>query len=87
MFTVKTAVPEVLLVQAKPRRRPELVSANEDSVNRFDHNPPAVQPTSVFFTDRSIYRPGQTISYKGICIAVDQNQDNYTTIPNRAARG
>ena len=37
-----------------------------------------------FFTDRSLYRPGQTIHYKGICFAVDTNQDNYQTIPNRA---
>ena len=36
-----------------------------------------------FFTDRSIYRPGQTIHYKGICIDVNQQNDNYKTIPNR----
>ncbi|MBC8869395.1 MAG: hypothetical protein H8E44_08260 [Planctomycetes bacterium] len=35
---------------------------------------------TVFFTDRSLYRPGQTINYKGICIRVDQNSDNYTTL-------
>ena len=32
---------------------------------------------TIFFTDRSLYRPGQTIQYKGICIDVDQEQDNY----------
>ena len=37
---------------------------------------------SIFFTDRSLYRPGQTIEYKGICINVDQNNDNYVTVPN-----
>ncbi len=37
---------------------------------------------TVFFTDRSLYRPGQTIEYKGICINVDPNNDNYTTVPN-----
>ena len=35
---------------------------------------------TVFFTDRSLYRPGQTINYKGICFRVDQNSDNYTTL-------
>jgi len=39
---------------------------------------------TVFFTDRSLYRPGQTIQYKGICIRVDQNQDNYQTLGGQA---
>lgn len=39
---------------------------------------------TVFFTDRSLYRPGQTIHYKGICLDVDQEQDNYKTIAGRA---
>jgi uncharacterized protein YfaS (alpha-2-macroglobulin family) len=34
----------------------------------------------VFFTDRAIYRPGQTIQYKGICLQTDQRSDNYTTL-------
>ena len=34
-----------------------------------------------FFTDRSIYRPGQTIHYKGICLSVDHRTDDYKTIP------
>jgi len=44
-------------------------------------------PTSeqtVFFTDRSLYRPGQTIQFKGICLRVNQSSDNYETIPNRS---
>mgnify|MGYP003662818142 CR=1 FL=1 len=36
-----------------------------------------------FFTDRTLYRPGQTIQYKGICLSVDQDTDNYQTIANR----
>ncbi len=44
------------------------------------------RPTTrtIFFTDRSLYRPGQTIHYKGICLDVDQEQDNYKTIARRA---
>ena len=38
---------------------------------------------TIFFTDRSLYRPGQTISYKAICIHNDQDKDNYHTIANR----
>ncbi len=39
----------------------------------------APRPTgqTIFFTDRSIYRPGQTIQYKGICLWVNQAKDNY----------
>ena len=35
---------------------------------------------TIFFTDRSIYRPGQTIQYKGICLWVDQDKDNYDVL-------
>ncbi len=38
---------------------------------------------TVFFTDRSLYRPGQTIRYKGICIRVDQQKDDYHVLGAR----
>jgi uncharacterized protein YfaS (alpha-2-macroglobulin family) len=40
------------------------------------------QPSAqtVFFTDRAIYRPGQTIQYKGISLWVDQTKDNYEVL-------
>ena len=34
----------------------------------------------VFFTDRAIYRPGQTIQFKGICLWVDPAKDEYRTM-------
>lgn len=34
-----------------------------------------------FFTDRSLYRPGQTVQFKGLAVRVDQNQDQYKIIP------
>ncbi|HLP09701.1 MAG TPA: MG2 domain-containing protein, partial [Opitutaceae bacterium] len=37
---------------------------------------------TVFFTDRAIYRPGQTISYKGIAIRFNQAKGDYTAVPN-----
>ena len=43
---------------------------------------PIPQKQVVFFTDRSLYRPGQTIYYKGIAILVDQEGDNYKVLPN-----
>jgi uncharacterized protein YfaS (alpha-2-macroglobulin family) len=41
---------------------------------------PRPYETTIFFTDRAIYRPGQTIQYKGICLAVDLARDNYQTL-------
>ena len=45
---------------------------------------PKPLPQTVFFTDRSLYRPGQTIQYKGICILVDPTADNYQTLAGQA---
>lgn len=36
-----------------------------------------------FFTDRAIYRPGQTVSYKGIAIHVDLERDRYEPLSGR----
>jgi hypothetical protein len=36
---------------------------------------------TVLFTDRSIYRPGQTIHYKGIVSQVDRSTDRYQALP------
>jgi len=38
---------------------------------------------TVFFTDRSLYRPGQTVHYKGICLVADTRADKYQVTPNR----
>ncbi|HEY5480382.1 MAG TPA: alpha-2-macroglobulin family protein, partial [Verrucomicrobiae bacterium] len=45
-------------------------------------NPQEPRPAAqtVFFTDRAIYRPGQAIQYKGICLWVDQTKDNYEVL-------
>ena len=47
-----------------------------------DYGPrdPLPSAQTVFFTDRAIYRPGQTIQYKGICLWVDQAKDNYEVL-------
>ncbi len=38
---------------------------------------------TMFFTDRAIYRPGQTISYKGISFRVDWDAGTYATLARR----
>ena len=57
----------------------QLATANEYSVYGQDSRQDPFRRT-VFFTDRALYRPGQTIGYKGICLRVDQNADNYETL-------
>ncbi|HLP03362.1 MAG TPA: alpha-2-macroglobulin family protein [Opitutaceae bacterium] len=43
-------------------------------------DPDRADTHTTFFTDRAIYRPGQTISYKGISIRYDQNAGKYSAI-------
>jgi hypothetical protein len=38
---------------------------------------------TVFFTDRALYRPSQTIQYKGIALEVNQDRDNYEVLAGR----
>ena len=57
-------------------------SGNEHWAYRYNTQPKPYE-RSIFFTDRTLYRPGQTIQFKGICIAVDQTRDNYKVIRNR----
>lgn len=42
------------------------------------------QQQTYFFTDRSIYRPGQTIHYKGLCVSYHQGKNEYQTLANTA---
>jgi len=56
-----------------------LASRNAYQTSSGQSNPVPHKQT-VFFTDRSLYRPGQTIHYKGICIRMDTVGDNYQTL-------
>ncbi len=57
-----------------------LIDQNYKYRNRSTRRP--VEQT-VFFTDRSIYRPGQQISFKGVCVFSDQNNNDYKVLANR----
>jgi len=52
----------------------------------YANQPDRVDEQTVFFTDRSLYRPGQTVQYKGLCIRVDREQDRYETIAGRTLK-
>ncbi|MHB8054267.1 MAG: alpha-2-macroglobulin family protein [Candidatus Aminicenantales bacterium] len=41
---------------------------------------------TVFFTDRSLYRPGQTIRFKGLCLSVDEKRSDYKALAGRNVR-
>ena len=58
----------------------ELATAQDLCGIKASLREPQPRASTVFFTDRAIYRPGQTIQYKGICLWVDQAQDNYETL-------
>ncbi|WP_197443078.1 alpha-2-macroglobulin family protein [Lignipirellula cremea] len=47
---------------------------------------PQAYPATIFFTDRALYRPGQTVHFKGICIQVNPQADNYKTSPGRTVK-
>ncbi len=64
------------------RHQGDRVSTNNLSAHAYDMTARPQEHTT-FFTDRSLYRPGQTIRFKGICIYSDHGKDAYRTINNR----
>ena len=72
-----------------PRNRSYFIRANHkqreiaarQEFYAYEQGKPSPYEQTVFFTDRAIYRPGQTINFKGICLRVDQNRDNYEVMP------
>jgi len=70
------------LILLATHRDQQLSSANFISTYRGNEREPIQQQTH-FFTDRAIYRPGQTIRYKGICFSADENTDQYQTLQRR----
>ena len=59
----------------------ELLNSNSLNAYRRDEDGPSRQ--IVFFTDRSLYRPGQTIYFKGIAVQVDTVKNDYRLLPGQ----
>ena len=74
LFTL-TANERGYLVRARHHGQ-ELASAQDFWAYNYRNETPA-QSQTIFFTDRAIYRPGQTVSYKGISLRFDQGRDDY----------
>ncbi|MCH5373906.1 MAG: MG2 domain-containing protein, partial [Planctomycetes bacterium] len=81
MFRLKTDPRKSFLIYVT--REGQALASARDYRNYTNNGQPRPDERTVFFTDRSLYRPGQTIQYKGICIHVDQERDNYSTITGR----
>ncbi|PTY07383.1 hypothetical protein DB347_08775 [Opitutaceae bacterium EW11] len=47
---------------------------------RYPHENDDSRVQTVFFTDRSLYRPGQTISFKGLCLRADPEAADYKVL-------
>ncbi|MCX6876249.1 MAG: MG2 domain-containing protein [Verrucomicrobia bacterium] len=54
-------------------------------LSSFHDNEAATLRKIVFFTDRSIYRPGQTVHFKGIYCEADRETRNYRTLAGKQA--
>ncbi len=48
-----------------------------------DDRPARAREQTLFFTDRALYRPGQTIQFKGICLRVDSERNDYQLLDGR----
>jgi uncharacterized protein YfaS (alpha-2-macroglobulin family) len=57
--------------------------ASQQDVSAYRQEPPPVNEQTIFFTDRALYRPGQTVQYKGICVRVNSEADQYDLLPGR----
>ena len=81
LFTLATVANQACLLVARHQDQ-MLATAGDYAAAQADlRTRPTLQ--TVFFSDRSLYRPGQTIQYKGICLDVDQERDNYQTLAGR----
>jgi uncharacterized protein YfaS (alpha-2-macroglobulin family) len=59
----------------------ELFLDNEKYYNVYNSYETPVKPITYLFTDRSIYRPGQTIYFKGIVLRREKNAANSKIMP------
>jgi len=67
-------------------RGPKGTEVVETQVLTGYSRPSPVQRRTVFFTDRSLYRPGQTIHFKGLCLSVDENRADYKALAGQSVR-
>ncbi len=61
------------------------VAQTWDPIWKGNERERSLQPESrvAFFTDRAIYRPGQTVQYKGVCFLSDKQNGQYHTVSSK----
>jgi len=79
-FSLKPSKNRSYLFRARHNGQELATAADIWTYNRQDEQPHGPVTHTFFFTDRAIYRPGQTIQYKGICLWVDGTKDNYEVL-------
>ncbi|MFW6367347.1 MAG: MG2 domain-containing protein, partial [bacterium] len=57
--------------------------ASRPAYHSAHHTDKKTHTSTVLFTDRSIYRPGQEVHYKGICISVNRDKNDYHTLAEK----
>jgi uncharacterized protein YfaS (alpha-2-macroglobulin family) len=60
----------------------ELFMDDNEGYNTYNSYEPEIKPQSFLFTDRSIYRPGQTLYFKGIVIKQNAATKKSEVLPN-----
>ena len=80
MFSFAPPEPRGYLLRV--RHQGEELGSQRDFYAYRNDRPPLYDQT-IFFTDRAVYRPGQTIQYKGVCLRVEQEKDNYELLAGR----
>ncbi len=61
----------------------ELFLDDNEGYNTYNtYDPPAAKPLTFLFTDRSIYRPGQTVFFKGIVLKNEKNAGKSAVVTN-----
>ena len=60
----------------------ELFMDDNDGYNTYNSvDVPELKPVTFFFTDRSIYRPGQTVYFKGIVVKSEKSTNKNVVLP------
>ncbi len=78
LFTMKSSQPHGYLFRARYRGRELAAPGDVVAYGWQERQRPEAQ--TIFFTDRALYRPGQIIQFKGICLWVDRVKDNYEVL-------
>ncbi|HWH70885.1 MAG TPA: MG2 domain-containing protein, partial [Candidatus Sulfotelmatobacter sp.] len=79
-FSVQPGGNRSYLLRARHQGQ-EVATLGDQWVYEWQSRPePPLIVTTIFFTDRALYRPGQTIQYKGICLWADQAKDTYKVL-------